>query len=176
MIELLLISNIVLWVLFLIVAVVLISVLRNLGTIYDSLPQRRAQGQTKLLPDQQLPDVNLASLSGESVPASIFLGEKTAITIISPTCSPCREILEGIIKGTWEPDPRDKTVQRLAVVSLGNTRETTEMIQQIGLPQKIPVYMDVESGVQNTWGIKGTPTTIIVDDQLTVVKQIFGLE
>jgi hypothetical protein len=171
-----LISYVALWVLFLGVAVVLISVLRNLGIIYESiqqLPQLRTS-PTKLETGQALPNIMLQTLSGEALSLAALQGSKTAVSIVSTQCGPCRDLLSTIALGTDQADPLDPTVRRRVVVSLSDMLTTAQLIDQVGLSTNVPVFVDPETNVTKEWGITTTPTTVIVDEQLKVVRQVFG--
>src|SRR5690349_8239311 len=93
-----LISYIALWILFLVLAVVLLSVLRNLGALYETLAafQNPPQEPIKLVPGDIVPDLALPALSGDRVPISAFRGQTTAFLIVSPGCSPCHSLLKDI--------------------------------------------------------------------------------
>jgi hypothetical protein len=38
------------------------------------------------------------------------------------------------------------------------------------------VFLDPAKEVAEKWGITGTPSSVIVDEQLRVVRQVFGIE
>lgn len=172
-----LISYIALWILFLLVAIALISVLRNLGVIYESLgtvsPELRS-APTKLVTGDHLPDLTLYTLSGGEVSLSETHKGKTAFLIVSPRCSPCHSFLKDIAENGRNPDPLDPSVRHKVIVSIGNISEQTEVVSQIRLSQDLPFLVDTENLVAEKWGITTTPTTVIVDDQQKVVRHIFG--
>lgn len=171
-----LVSYIALWVLFLAVAVVLIGVMRNLGVIYESItPAPKQSSPSNLIPGQSLPEVNLLTLAGDIIPISKIGGMKMAISIISPTCSPCQELLERINRGKWQLDPLDPSLENLAIVSIGDANLTNNLIRQVGLRHDIQVLIDPEQQMLKEWGVVSTPTTIIVDNQLKVVRHVIGL-
>lgn len=171
-----LISYIALWLLFLGVSIVLLSVLRNLGIIYESMsssPTTRKQS-TNLIAGQVLPELTLRTLAGYSKATAEFCGRKIAFIIISPTCSPCKDLLERIAQGNIQVDPLDSTLQDTVLVSVGDATMTANLVQQLGLSQKNLILLDTERLVLKIWGISATPTTVIVDAAGKVVRQIFG--
>jgi peroxiredoxin len=171
-----LVSYIALWILFLLMAVVLLSVLRNLGTLYESLavaPPLEEQ-PIKLTAGEALPDLTMRTLSGEQVPISMFQGTKTAFFVVSPQCSPCIRLLEDIAEDGADPYPHDGSVQRRVIVSIANAAETAELIDQAGLPEGVPLLIDPDGGTRREWGVAGTPTTVIVDEQLRFVRHEVG--
>jgi hypothetical protein len=44
----------------------------------------------------------------------------------------------------------------------------------VGLPKDLIVLIDQDREVMDIWGINGTPSTIVVDDDLRVVDQFAG--
>lgn len=168
-----LVSYIALWILFLVVAILLLSVLHNLGAIYDLLPEREP-APTKLEADDILPEIELVTLSsGQKTLISDFEGVKTAFSIVSSGCSSCVDFLEGINNGS-DPDPLDPTVRQRVLIGLGDDEWITRMIREVNLPPDLPILLDRDRGVVETWGISATPATVIVDNNLRVVRQLFG--
>lgn len=173
-----LVSYIALWILFLLVVVVLLSVLRNLGVIYESisaLTPRLHSAPTKLKAGEVLPPLTWQTLSGDEKSLSEFRGAKAAISVVSPTCGPCRDFLKNIVEDGHQPDPLDQSVRNRLIVSVGDIAMTRELITQIGLSRDVPVLVDAKNRVATEWGITSTPMTVIVDDQLRVVRQLFGI-
>ena len=175
-----LVSYVVLWILFLVVATVLLVMLRNPAIFFNSVamspgPNLRLMS-TKIVPGEMLPELTIQTLAGDSVQVSTFRGMKTAFFVISPHCAVCMNVLKEIVENGTEPDLLGPTVRRQVIVSLGDASDTSEVIHQVGLNQNIPVLVDVDSNVLTAWDIKGTPTKIIVDDRLEVTNVIFNKE
>jgi thioredoxin-related protein len=171
-----LISYIALWLLFFLVAIALVSVLRNLGVIYESLETmvpRSRRASTKFTAGDIVPDLTLSTLAGEEVNISNFRGRKMAFLIVSPNCSPCRDLLRDIAENGESLDPLDPSVHHKAIVSIGNKPETIELVQDVNLSQD-PILLDTENLVAREWGIMSTPMIVIVDEQLKVARQIIG--
>ncbi len=165
-----------LWILFLIVAIVLLSVLHNLGVLYETVSGSSTWSPpaTKLVAGQSLPELTLYTLSGNTVPLANFHGIKTAFSIISPHCPSCRSLLEALATGDTPPDRRNPSVHRRVVVSLGDATETAHLVQHMRLQEDLPILVDTDKEVAKKWGVALIPVTVIVDDHLTVVKQIIG--
>lgn len=170
-----LISYITLWLLFLIIAVALLSVLHNLGVIYESIKaQRIQQVPSKLSVGDSLPEVTLPTLGGEMLSTSALLGDKAAFLVVSPTCSPCHEHLRTLATAQTTVDPLDPDLRHFAVISVGDGDRTRHFIERVGLSREIPVFLDTDSLIAIAWGTTATPTTVIVDAQMKVVRQVFG--
>lgn len=169
-------SYIVLWLLFLIDALVLLSVLRNLGVIYESLKNitQSPPPPTTLVAGGALPNITLHTLSGDPATVSAFSGTTTAFSIVSPHCPACLGLLKEIAEAEMGADKYHSTVPDRIVISIGSSHETAELLRQVQMPQKVPVLIDTENNVMNTWGITGTPITVVVNDQMKVTKQVIG--
>lgn len=171
-----LVSYIALWALLLIVAVALFSVMRNLGVIYESLATG-GQGvarPTKLVTGEALPDLTLQTLTGDTVDLAAFQGMKTAFSVVSPQCAPCLGFLHDIATGRAVVDPLDPSVRRRVVVSVGDIPATSAFAGRVPLPEGLPLLVDVSNGIADKWGVISTPTTVIVDEQLRVVRHLLS--
>ena len=178
MTGILLVSYIALWVLFLVVGIVLVSVLRNLGIIYSSLaalaPQQRPLSMLKL--GQAVPEAAWETLTGERRTVSDFRGVKQAVTLVSPTCSPCVDHLRSIADRGSEPDPTDSSARHLVSVCLGSLTETLGLLEKAtleadSLPGNVTILMDPQRNTAKKWGMPATPTTVIIDEDLKLVRQ-----
>ncbi|NOK57980.1 MAG: hypothetical protein GFH27_549287n284 [Chloroflexi bacterium AL-W] len=170
-----LVSYVALWVLFLIVAFVLLSVLRNMGVLYESLKNvSRFEKETDLEPKQQVPNVTLFDVSGREVPLTKFHGSEVAMPIVSPNCGPCRRLLQEIVNGTAQLDPLEEKAHDVVLISVGDVQQTVELTQDIGLNHGVPVLIDRNQEIAEHWGITSTPAIVIVDNDMKVVRQVFG--
>lgn len=178
--DLWMISTAALWVLFLVVAAALVAVAHNLGVIYENLELLSQRSDhlsplpSKIKTGTPLPGFSAESLDGQRRKISEFRGIKTAFIVISPHCSPCHELLESVMNGERSPDPLDPDLKRFVVLSIADVAPTTQFAQEFGLSQHYSLLVDVDQQVAKLWGITMTPTTVIVDEQLNVVRQIFG--
>lgn len=172
------VSYIVLWVLWLIVTVILVSVLRNLGIVYrslEALSPAANRAPTALKAGDRLPDVTWRTLAGDPVTIGTLDSHRQAVALVSPSCEPCLAYLRDIAAATLDPDPLDRSVRLGVVVSLGDDAETKQFLHKVGeLPADVRVVVDSSREVSSRWGITATPTTIIIDDDLRVVRHIFG--
>lgn len=177
MTDLWLVSYIALWILFLAVGVVLLSILRNLGVIYSSLeavaPQTRA-APTHLKAGQRVPDLTWRTLTGDSRAVSDLGGVRQAFSFVSPTCGPCLKFLQDVARNAVPPDLHDPSVGHRVIVSVGDAEGTIALLEKAGLPADSAVLLDPDRQVVHQWGITGTPVTVVVDEELRVVRHIFG--
>jgi peroxiredoxin len=169
-------SYVALWVLFLVVAVVLVSVLRNLGVVYETLDRLDLNGEneTKLIIGDKLPDLSLVTLSNEHVSLTTFYGSKSAVFVVSPECSPCQDLISAIATHSLPLDLRDVEVRQHIVISTGAVSETITFIQGLDLQTNVQVLVDVTGSVKTLWGVNGTPLIIFFDEQGHVLRQSLG--
>jgi|SRR5215467_7522276 len=169
-----LVSYIALWVLFFTLVAVLLSVLRNLGVIYRSLPGAvKMRAPSNLKAGEILPEVTWQTLLGEARPLVALRGMRQAITLVSPSCGPCVEYLRKV--DAEPPDPIDETVMRRVIVSLGDAEDTVRLIDRAGVKSRDLVLLDPNRTVSERWGIAATPVTVVVDEELRVVRQVFAV-
>lgn len=162
-----LISYIALWLLFLVVAVLLISVLYHLGNIYNKI-EVKLPPPTKLNVGEILPNVDLQTMDGERVPLSQFLGITTAFAVISPGCSTCFNMLKRMANGD---DSLKFPVDRTVIISLADASATREMVQLAHLPEAYSVFLDASKMLTESWGINTTPVIVEADPKLKFYKQ-----
>lgn len=175
-----LISYITLWILFFVVALVLLTVLRNLGAIYEILSKAAPSGfqpaPTKLKEGEVLPDVQGDVLQGQSLTLSRKVSGNTAVIVISPGCGPCRHLLSEVVAGRHQLDPMNAQVKDWFIVSLGEWVETQQFLRELEIPASYndQVMIVSREKIMDLWGINTTPTTVIVDDHRRIVRQVFG--
>lgn len=173
-----LISYVALWVLTLGMAVVLISVLHNLGVLHQMISGTAniQPPPSKLKVDQHLPMLTLHTLDGTAVSLEQFRGIKTAFSVVSPGCSGCVRLLEDMVSadGDVSLDPLDSTMQQQVIISVADIPATAALVHQVQLPQELVVLADPKNQVGKAWGVRATPVTVIVDPELTVVRQVVG--
>ncbi len=159
-----LVSYVALWILFLIVTIVLVSVLHHIGILYNKVEGKQSP-PTKLTIGGTLPEVTFSTLNGTKVPVSEFIGNGTAFLIISPGCSGCLKALQSLANG-------DKQYEKSPIiVGLNDAAAISEMIRQVELPPIYQVLLDTENVLQEEWGVALTPILIETDEQLRLSRQ-----
>jgi hypothetical protein len=172
-----LVSYVALWVLFLAVAGALVSVLHNLGVVFDAVNVASMQPRglsSNLKTGQVLPDLTWHTLAGEPRKVSELRGARQAFEIVSPTCGSCVEFLRQIVAGGRDPDPMDATLHKRTVVCLGDADDATRLLESAGITEGVTVMVDRDRELSRKWGITSTPSTVVVDEDLHVVRQVFG--
>ncbi|MDQ6877226.1 MAG: redoxin family protein, partial [Candidatus Dormibacteraeota bacterium] len=121
-----------------------------------------------------LPDVALVTGSGDATATSKFLGKRMAFAVVSPSCGGCAKFLEHLHHGG--PDPFDEHLRDFAIVSLGSVEQTAPLLEKAKLPAngQAVVLFDSNAEIMRKWGITTTPGMVIVDEDMRVIRQLFG--
>ncbi len=176
MVRLWFVSYVALWLLFLIVAVVLLVIFRNLAILYESIQAK--SGMTKvpsnLMIGKVLPDVQLFNKLGVPVSTDTYNGGKTAFIVVNPTCSPCHALLTALRNGETNLDPQDPTFTNAVIVSVSEVSQMAAFSEKVGLHPDTPFLADDQNVIRRVWGVTATPTIVVVDDKQTVVRQVVG--
>jgi hypothetical protein len=175
-----LVSYVALWLFFLVVAIVLVSVMRNMGVVYEALkavsPRVRPPASS-LTPGQLLPEITVQSLDGDrKLLSDVVAGARYSIDVVSPSCQPCIRYLEQIDNDERPPDPLDPEVRLRAVISVGSREATHHLLRGVSVPGSVQILVDDDQQVGTRWGITTTPSTVIVDEERRVVRQTFSVD
>lgn len=173
-------SYAIVWGLVLVLALALLLMLHNLNVIYQELASLKPATQsnlvrTKLTAGIVLPEAHLATLDGTSLVSSQFYGTKTALLVVSPTCVPCRSLVQNIVAGEQPADPLDPSLRQIVIISLSDAVLSARFVDDLQLPQNMIMAIDYNHDVVNLWGVTSTPTTVIIDSESHVVRQVFGV-
>jgi hypothetical protein len=160
-------SYVALWVLFLIVAVLLVSVLYHLGNIYNKI-EKKLPAPTKLTIGENLPQVDVQTMDGRLMSLSQFQGAKTAFAIISPGCYTCFNMLKRMANGD---DSLKFPVDQTVIISLADRSATEEMTRLAHLPETYSVFLDTSKKLKDAWGINTTPVIVEADEKLQFLNQ-----
>lgn len=109
------------------------------------------------------PEVELPDLQGNTIDLADFRGEKAIVLFWNPGCGFCQQILPDLQK--WEQDPPEKA-PKLLVVSAG----PKEANEAMGLSS--PVVLDQQFSVGRAFGVGGTPSAILVDEEGRIASEV----
>ena len=172
-----LISYIALWILFLILAVVLLLTVRSLSVVVEKLQALQPGPEplaTTVKTGETLPDVELRGRDDALRSLHSFRGTDTAVVVVSPGCGPCRDVLAEVGQHPASSDPLHLHVSQTLLICLGEPIEAEQELVQARVPASVPVFFDPHNQVKSLWGIQGTPTMIIVNPDLQVVHASAG--
>jgi peroxiredoxin len=164
-----LLSYVALWIVMLLVVAMLVGVLRHIGMLYEQAG-RRSPPATKLRAGDVVPDVTLSTLDGVKVRLSRFAGTSAHLVLVSPQCSGCADLLKQLAESDATAEVEGKRV----IVSMGDPMGTEELLRRAGAPADGVVLIDREGRIKDAWGVRATPVTIVVDEQLKVLRQVIG--
>jgi len=164
--DLWLVSYIFSWALLLLVTVLLIGAYRHIGFLY----RRRSDLQTSIYGGQTLPDISLKSLEGNSFKLSQVKGTETTFFIVSPSCSGC----DAVLKSIEVQSKSYNSSKRSIILSLGDPSSTIDLLRRNRVPPGITVLLDIDRQISEKWGIRATPSAVIVNEKFEVVAQGIG--
>lgn len=173
-----LISYITLWIVVVLLAVVVLLLLRSLSVVVEmvnAMHHGSDDAPTTLAVGELLPDVVVHTRDGTPASLHSLGGVATALVVVSPGCEPCHEVIAAIRHAPASRDPLDLQVSRTVLIWLGAVQEVDQAVTTAQIPATLPVLIDSGQEVRTRWGIRGTPTTVIVDAQWQVVRASTGL-
>ena len=107
--------------------------------------------------------VRLSDLSGQEVKLAEFRGTNTLLLFWNPRCGYCVRMLDDL--RAWEANPPDGA-PKLLVVSQGDVEANRAM----GL--RSPVVLDQSFITGRTFGMRGTPSAVLVDAEGKIASQV----
>lgn len=169
-----LVSYVGLWLLFLIVAVVLVSVLRNLGDLAETLKNsNRPRDTITLVVGQTTPILVFQTLDGTTLSTSDLQGQPTTYAVVSPSCGPCQMLFETLMNGAALAVFPDRV--RRVIISTGSSAETWASLEA-KLPADVLVLLDTDNQAAESWGARSTPTFVSLDAEGRYQKHTVGFE
>ena len=112
---------------------------------------------------EQAPEIELPDLEGRQVSLEDFRGEDILVLFCSPGCGFCREMMPDLKE--WEAAP-PHGAPGLLVVSDGTVEEN----EAIGI--RSPVVLDHTYAVSDAFGVKGTPSAVLVDAEGRIASEM----
>jgi hypothetical protein len=164
-----LMSYIALWVVVAFMFILLVSILRHVGILYrQGIPGLSTP--TALRTGEKAPDLHGMTRDGNAVRLSQVVSGPTQLIIVSPRCSGCSALLAEIAHGHFVAEDGSG----LAILSIGSMEDTEELLGAAGSLPDVLVLVDTEKEARQLWGVRITPSTIAVDEHLTVLRQAAG--
>jgi methylamine dehydrogenase accessory protein MauD len=157
----LLISNIVLWVLVLVLAAVLLAVVRQLGVLHERItPAGALMLNRGLTVGEPAPALEVTDLAGTSrqVGSARTDGRSTLLLFVSPTCPVCKTLLPAVKSS--RRDERDWLDVILA--SDGDVHEQRTFVRAQGL-EAIPYVVSAALGL--AYQVSRLPFAALVDER-----------
>jgi methylamine dehydrogenase accessory protein MauD len=156
----LIISNMVLWVLVLVLAAVLLAVVRQLGVLHERItPAGALMLNRGLAVGEAAPSLEVTDLAGKAlqVGAKRADGRSTLLLFVSPTCPVCKTLLPAVKSS--RKDERDWMDVILA--SDGDVTEQRAFVRAQGL-EAIPYVVSAALGL--AYQVSRLPFAALVDE------------
>ena len=129
------------------------------------------QKQTQRLnAGDKAPDFSLSNLAGERISLSDFAGKPVLLHFWADWCPHCRAEFPKMQK------LNDKyTAANFALLAINVAQELThvqEIVDEYGLT--FPVLLDENSDISKQYGVRGLPTTYVLDQSHRIVRVLIG--
>ncbi|MAT65258.1 MAG: thioredoxin [Gammaproteobacteria bacterium] len=127
---------------------------------------------TRLPEPVPAPDFALEDMDGETHRLSDLRGQVVMVNFWATWCPPCREempSMEAVYQGL-----KGEGFQVLAVNQWESPDQVFPYMGQLDVYPSFPVLFDRDSSVAEAYGVKGLPTTVLIDPQGRVVYRAVG--
>ncbi|MBI3786104.1 MAG: methylamine dehydrogenase accessory protein MauD [Deltaproteobacteria bacterium] len=159
MLEALLVSNVVLWVLVVVLTAVVLALVRQIGVLHERVAPAGAL-MTRSGPQvgEPAPHLDLADWSGRPVAIGGNTGNRqaTLLLFVSPTCPVCKTML-SIVDSVMQ---REHTWLRLVLASDGVRAEHEKFVRDFGLSEKTYI-LSTDLGV--AYQVPKLPYAVLID-------------
>ncbi len=118
------------------------------------------------------PDFTLEDMDGEKYTLSSLRGKVIMINFWATWCPPCREEIPSM-EAVYQ-SLRDKDFIVLAINQWESPDHVFSYMGQLDVYPTFPILFDRDSSVSDSYGVKGLPTTMLIDRQGRVVYRAVG--
>lgn len=126
--------------------------------------------------DEQLraPEFSLVSLQGENISLSDFSGRYVILNFWASWCPPCRAEIPELVRFYNEIEKNDRVV--LLAVNQTATEKSLDAVAEFAgsFRMEFPILLDTANQVHSLYGIRGIPTTYIVDPEGYILTKRTG--
>jgi methylamine dehydrogenase accessory protein MauD len=139
------VSNVVLWVLVLVLAAVVLALTRQLGVIHQRIaPAGALMLNRGLTVGEAAPVLELAALDGRSLRVGVARddGRSTLLLFVSPSCPVCKSLLPAVKSSRRD----ERSWMDVILASDGDTAEQREFVRAQGL-EDIPYVVSAALGL-----------------------------
>ncbi|MEZ5541738.1 MAG: TlpA disulfide reductase family protein [Pseudomonadota bacterium] len=118
------------------------------------------------------PEFTLADMDGERHSLSGYRGSWVLVNFWATWCPPCRKEMPAL-----ERLYQDYGERGLKVLALNQWEDADHVFSYMGelnVFPSFPILFDPDSRVADAWGVRGLPTTFLVDPQGRIVYRAVG--
>ena len=155
------VSNVVLWVLVLVLAAVVLALTRQLGVIHQRIaPAGALMLNRGLTVGEAAPVLELAALDGRSLRVGIARddGRSTLLLFVSPSCPVCKSLLPAVKSSRRD----ERSWMDVILASDGDTAEQREFVRVQGL-EDIPYVVSAALGL--AYQVSRLPFAALLDER-----------
>jgi len=135
-----------------------------------ALAQHPGSGLTQMEGAPPAPGFELPDLDGEKHHLSDYRGKVVIVNFWATWCPPCRAEMPSMQRA-WQQLQKEG-IQMLGI-DVGEDEET--IFQFLGdYPVEFPLLMDSDSSIIEKWGVRGLPTTYVIDPQGRIIYRAIG--
>lgn len=161
MVDALIVSNIVLWILVVILAAMVVALMRQIGVLHERVaPAGALMASAGPKVGERAPVLQLHDWSGapRTIGAPDTEGAGTLLLFVSPTCPICKTILE-IVPAVLQSEKRS---MRLVLASDG-PRDEHEIFAREHVPSATPYVLSAELGL--AYAVAKLPYAVLIDTE-----------
>jgi len=147
------------------------------GIVYGTSIQAAEQpklthGLSQLTPLVKAPDLRFNNLDEEIVDIKSFKGHVVVVNFWATWCPPCRREMASLER--LYQSAKDKGVVVLAV-NVGEDDDTVfAFLGEVEPSPTYPILFDTNAQSLKDWGVKGLPTTYVVDGKGHLIYRAIG--
>lgn len=127
---------------------------------------------TRLETPVEAPDFTLENLDEEKLSLSDFRGQVVMLNFWATWCPPCRREIPSM-----ESIYRDLGKDGFVVLAVNEFEDPDHVFAytgQLSVDPTFPVLLDRDSAVSQLYGVKGLPTTLLIDKQGKIAYRAVG--
>ena len=127
---------------------------------------------TRLSMPLQAPDFQLEDMDGEKHSLESYRGKVVILNFWATWCPPCRREIPSM--EALHQAFRDEAFAILAINEWETEDHVFAFMGQLPVEPSFPILLDLDSEVATNFGVKGLPTTLLLDPQGRIVYRAVG--
>jgi len=127
---------------------------------------------TRLSTPIQAPDFQLEDMDGEKYSLESYRGKVVILNFWATWCPPCRREIPSM--EALHQAFRDEAFAILAINEWETEDHVFAFMGQLAVEPGFPILFDLDSEVAQSFGVKGLPTTLLLDPQGRIVYRAVG--